>query len=330
MGGFENELGDAVRVGLAPASKLEAQQQPDDAGDDRRREARRALPCRAAARHRAKDVRARRQHALRPIRQAPVAHVHRGAVRVHRSDGEHRGRRSRHVNAFAAVVADRGDDQHVLVGAILDCAREQRVRLARGGELAGADVDDVGAGLDRLQHRAGDVELGAGRELPSSAKIGAIKPAQPGATPRTGPSCWPKMMLATCVPWLEAVPPPHAGSAVVGRCARCAPRKQRCSSSTGPSRTAMQIPGSPRVCAQSSSRSRISAAPRMDARSFCPLRLSSYAYSRASHKTGKRKILKCGGFRWLTHGLPKTGMAARMSRIDSLRLAKIVPDVSEN
>src|SRR5215207_7156588 len=52
VGGFENELGDAVRVGLAPASKLEAQEQPDDAGDDRRREARRALPCRAAARHR--------------------------------------------------------------------------------------------------------------------------------------------------------------------------------------------------------------------------------------------------------------------------------------
>ena len=184
MGGFENELGDAVRVGLAPASKLEAQQQPDDAGDDRRREARRALPCRAAARHRAKDVRARRQHALRPIRQAPVAHVHRGAVRVHRSDGEHRGRRSRHVNAFAAVVADRGDDQHVLVGAILDCAREQRVRLARGGELAGADVDDVGAGLDRLQHRAGDVELGAGRE---TALVGEDRRDQAGAARRDAP-----------------------------------------------------------------------------------------------------------------------------------------------
>ena len=68
------------------------------------------------------------------------------------------------MNALAAVVADRGDDQHVPVDAVLDRAREQRVRLARGGELAGADVDDVGAGLDRLQDRAGDVELGAGRE----------------------------------------------------------------------------------------------------------------------------------------------------------------------
>ena len=159
VGGLEDEPRDAVRVGRLPALQLQAQGEPDVPGDDRRREARRALARRAAAGDRAEDVGSGRQHALRAIRGAPVAHLDRRAGRVHGSDREHRRGRRRHVDAVAAVVPDRRDDQHVTVDAMLDGAGEERIGLARCGELAGADVDDVRAGLDRLQDGAGDVEL---------------------------------------------------------------------------------------------------------------------------------------------------------------------------
>ena len=81
----------------------------------------------------------------------------------------------------------------------------------------------------------------------SSANTGTIRPRHWGATPVTGLPGWPKIMLATWVPWLDMAPSALAPSATrVGKTVRLAPSKQGWFRSTGPSRTAIQISGWPR------------------------------------------------------------------------------------
>ena len=80
-----------------------------------------------------------------------------------------------------------------------------------------------------------------------SSNIGMTKPEHCGATPTTGPSCWPKTMLATYVPWSAAGPESRDRVNAPATCSRRAPANAEWWVSTGPSSTAMQTRSSPKV-----------------------------------------------------------------------------------
>ena len=65
------------------------------------------------------------------------------------------------MDAVTAIISSCRDDQHVPQSAFLDRLVEQWLRLRRLGQLAAADIDDVGAMLDGQDDRARQVEFAA-------------------------------------------------------------------------------------------------------------------------------------------------------------------------
>ncbi|MEP9386558.1 hypothetical protein [Mesorhizobium sp. KR9-304] len=161
-GAGEQCRADGERVGRPALGDLQARQQRRVAGDEGRRVARAALAFGAAARRRGQHVVAGRQQPLAAVDLAVVARRQRLARRVHRPDRQHARCGRRHVQAVAAVIARRRDDQHATRRAALDRLRQHRLRRAGRRKLAAGDVDEVRAVLQCREQGAREIELRAG------------------------------------------------------------------------------------------------------------------------------------------------------------------------
>ena len=161
-GAAQDDTAYRVRIGPFASLALKAQEQRYHARDNGGGEARPAVGGRPAARHRAHDTLTRRQDPLGLIDRAPVAKIQRLALFVHGPHPEHRRNRRRHVQAFAAVVACGGHDEHLVVGAEADGVGQQRVRLVGGRQFAPADINNVGSIIDGLADGACQVDLRTG------------------------------------------------------------------------------------------------------------------------------------------------------------------------
>jgi hypothetical protein len=74
-----------------------------------------------------------------------------------------------------------------------------------------------------------------------------MSPRQPGEISWIGLACWPKIRLATCVPWFALGSSSERSETKVSNLVILALLKHGCVRSTGPSRIAMQVSASPTV-----------------------------------------------------------------------------------
>ena len=162
-GTLEDRLAHPMGIGFLAQLELARQQQGGDAGHQRRGEAGAATRRATAAGHGADDSLAGGDHPLHLHRLAPVAEVQRPAGGVHRPHRQGRGDGGRHVQALAAIVAHRRDQQRVALGAAAHRFHQVGVGAAVVAELAAADVDHVGLVVQRGVDRPRQVALGARR-----------------------------------------------------------------------------------------------------------------------------------------------------------------------
>ncbi len=87
----------------------------------------------------------RRHRSVRPVTISPIAEVHWPPLAIQSAYGEDVGKRGRHMQAFASVVARCGHDQDVVIAAKADSVVEPNVSLTEIGQLSAADIDDVRA-----------------------------------------------------------------------------------------------------------------------------------------------------------------------------------------
>jgi hypothetical protein len=97
---------------------------------------------------------------LELVSHAPVTRPNWTAVGIHCPHRQYRSESSRNMEAFAAVVARRSDNENVVLSAQTDGIGQQVARFSRSGQLTAADVDYVGALLNCLRNRSCEVHLG--------------------------------------------------------------------------------------------------------------------------------------------------------------------------
>jgi hypothetical protein len=156
-----------INVNLASTGDLETHEQSGRPGNNRRGVAGTRPNSDTVAVAGTNHIFTRGEHATLLIGFTPVAELHRLRLAVHCPNGEHGGQSTGEVKAITALVSGSGDNEGASVTAyflLRDFAHnvgENRMRRARRGKLATADIDNVCAVLHRKSDGSSKINLRA-------------------------------------------------------------------------------------------------------------------------------------------------------------------------